>query len=77
MFQSNDAGAGARPVSPGSSPRFEDITHSIKGSLAALQKVVKTLHKLRYAEPNDWSKPQFDAQTGKWVIVLIKRSQLS
>ncbi|NEP19749.1 MAG: hypothetical protein F6J97_23160 [Leptolyngbya sp. SIO4C1] len=77
MFQSNDAGAGAPPVSPDYAPRFEDIIHSIKGSLAGLQNTVKTLHKLRYAEPNDWSKPQFDAQSGKWVIVLIKRSQLS
>ncbi|NEP19913.1 MAG: hypothetical protein F6J97_24005 [Leptolyngbya sp. SIO4C1] len=75
MFQ-NNSGAGTPPVAQGEAPRFEDITHSIKGSLAGLRKVVKTLHKLGYAEPNDWSQPQPDAQTGKWVIVLIKRSRL-
>ncbi|NEP16123.1 MAG: hypothetical protein F6J97_04375 [Leptolyngbya sp. SIO4C1] len=73
MFQSN-SGAGAPPVSFDYSPQFEDISLSVTGSKVALRQTVQLLHKLGYAEPNDWSKPQRKKE--KWVIVLIKRLRI-
>ncbi|NEP18111.1 MAG: hypothetical protein F6J97_14600 [Leptolyngbya sp. SIO4C1] len=73
MFQYSGSGAGAPPVATGESPQFEEVRVSIKGSLAGLRVMVKTLHKLGYAEPNDWGKPQPSAVEGEWVTVLIRR----
>ncbi|NEP16289.1 MAG: hypothetical protein F6J97_05215 [Leptolyngbya sp. SIO4C1] len=73
MFQ-NNSGAGAPPVSFDDSPRFEEVSLSIQGSWPALQKMVKTLHKVGFAEPNDWSQPQPSGD--RWVTVLIRRVRL-
>ncbi|NEP19729.1 MAG: hypothetical protein F6J97_23045 [Leptolyngbya sp. SIO4C1] len=74
MFQYSGSGAGAPPASRDYSPRFEEVCLSITGSKAALRKTIQTLHKLRYAEPNDWSKPQPRGE--QWVTVLIRRLQI-
>ncbi|MEM6839999.1 MAG: hypothetical protein AAF609_24580 [Cyanobacteria bacterium P01_C01_bin.120] len=60
MFQSSDAGAAASTVQAGSKsydPQFEAVRHMLFGNLSAVQATIKLLHKLNYAEPNDWSKP--------------------
>ncbi|NEP20115.1 MAG: hypothetical protein F6J97_25070 [Leptolyngbya sp. SIO4C1] len=74
MFQSNDSGAGAPPVSFDYSPQFETVTLSMTGSMAALRKMVNTMHKRGLAEPNDWSKPQ--PKDHEWVTVLIRRLRI-
>ncbi|NEP19591.1 MAG: hypothetical protein F6J97_22320 [Leptolyngbya sp. SIO4C1] len=74
MFQYSDSGAGAPPVSFDYSPQFEDLRLSITGSKAGLQKMVKTLHKLGFADPNDWSQPQ--PKDNQWVTVLIRRVRI-
>ncbi len=38
-------------------PRPERVRHLLYGSLPALDRTIKTLHALGYAEPNDWSDP--------------------
>ncbi|NEP18763.1 MAG: hypothetical protein F6J97_17995 [Leptolyngbya sp. SIO4C1] len=73
MFQ-NNSGAGAPPIALDDVPQFEDVSLSITGSKPALQKMIKTLHKLGFAGPNDWSQPQPIAK--KWVTVLIKRLRM-
>ncbi|NEP18088.1 MAG: hypothetical protein F6J97_14475 [Leptolyngbya sp. SIO4C1] len=74
MFQSNDSGAGAPPVSHDDAPQFETIRISMTGSMAGLRKMVSTLHRLNFAEPNDWSKPQPKDQ--EWVTVLFKKARV-
>ncbi|MEM9768760.1 MAG: hypothetical protein AAF892_12890 [Cyanobacteria bacterium P01_D01_bin.71] len=37
------------------------------------QATIKLLHKLNYAEPNDWSKPFATGQPNEVVVVLIRR----
>ncbi|NEP17267.1 MAG: hypothetical protein F6J97_10220 [Leptolyngbya sp. SIO4C1] len=71
MFQPNDAGANTPPISFDQSPQFESVRLSITGSRAGLRKIVNTLHKLHFAEPNDWSEPQ--PKGDDWVTVLIRR----
>jgi hypothetical protein len=41
----------ARPLTP------EKVRHLLYGSLAALDRTIKILHALGYADPNDWSDP--------------------
>jgi hypothetical protein len=38
-------------------PRPERVRHLLYGSLAAIDRTIKILHVLGYAEPNDWSEP--------------------
>ncbi|NEP18657.1 MAG: hypothetical protein F6J97_17430 [Leptolyngbya sp. SIO4C1] len=73
MFQSN-SGAGAPPVSFDYSPRFETVKLSVTGSLSGLRKIVNTLHKRGFADPNDWSQPQ--PKDHEWIIVLIRRLRI-
>ncbi|MBE9108825.1 hypothetical protein IQ273_05260 [Nodosilinea sp. LEGE 07298] len=42
---------GARPLTP------EKVRHMLYGSLAAIDRTIKILHALGYADPNDWSDP--------------------
>ncbi|MGB3496418.1 MAG: hypothetical protein WBA57_27070 [Elainellaceae cyanobacterium] len=63
MFQSH-SGAFASTASgddfssrPKSSPHNESVRHLLYGSPQAIQIVIKTLHRLGYAEPNEWSRP--------------------
>ncbi|MFQ4139344.1 hypothetical protein PGN35_023810 [Nodosilinea sp. PGN35] len=42
---------GSHPLTP------EKVRHMLYGSLAALDRTIKILHALGYADPNDWSDP--------------------
>ncbi|MBE9111740.1 hypothetical protein IQ273_20240 [Nodosilinea sp. LEGE 07298] len=42
---------GARPLTP------EKVRHMLYGSLAGIDRTIKILHALGYADPNDWSDP--------------------
>ena len=43
------------------------------GSPQAIAAIIKSLHKLRFAEPNDWSKPVPTERAGEMVAVLTKK----
>jgi hypothetical protein len=45
------------PIPVAQSPHPERVRHLLYGSLAALDRTIKILHALGYAEPNDWSDP--------------------
>ncbi|MGB3136845.1 MAG: hypothetical protein WBB18_08580 [Nodosilinea sp.] len=57
--------AGSLPVPPrsGSNDRGtrsltpERVRHMLYGSLAGIDRTIKILHALGYADPNDWSEP--------------------
>ena len=61
MFQANPQGAGASTPPPASNslPEYpqENIRHLLLGTPEAVLNTIKLLHKLGYADPNDWSRP--------------------
>ncbi|MEM9274868.1 MAG: hypothetical protein AAGA80_18185 [Cyanobacteria bacterium P01_F01_bin.143] len=79
MFQPNDQGADAStnfPIilsSPQPEPRYETLRHVLFGSMAAVQNTIKLLHRLNYAEPNDWSKPQPTQKPNEVMAVLTRK----
>ncbi len=62
---SDDQGAESLPLPPrsGASDRGsralspEKVRHMLYGSLAGIDRTIKILHSLGYADPNDWSDP--------------------
>ena len=45
---------GTRSLKP---PTPEKVRHMLYGSLAGIDRTIKILHALGYADPNDWSEP--------------------
>ena len=83
MFQSFDPGASAPTAlpdfspSPKREPSYESLHHMIFGSVVAVQNTIKLLHRLNYAEPNDWSKLIPTGQPNEVMAVLTKKVRLS
>ncbi|MGB3492831.1 MAG: hypothetical protein WBA57_08890 [Elainellaceae cyanobacterium] len=82
MFQ-NHSGAFAStasgddfPVRPQSSPQNEQVRHLLYGSPQAIQIVIKSLHRLGYAEPNEWSRPMPTNRLGEMMCILTKTVQI-
>ncbi|MEM9220295.1 MAG: hypothetical protein AAGD25_38965 [Cyanobacteria bacterium P01_F01_bin.150] len=82
MFQESRQGAEASTVFVGSlspeqlpdtSPHYETLRHMLFGSPAAVEKTIKLLYKLNYAEPNDWSKPVPTGAPNEVVAVLTRK----
>ena len=59
MFQDQSAGTDMSKAQPAPLPehQFEVVRHTLFGTLTAVRNTIALLHKLNYAEPNDWSKP--------------------
>ncbi|MBD2113119.1 MULTISPECIES: hypothetical protein [Cyanophyceae] len=63
---------GTRPLTP------EKVRHMLYGSLAALDRTIKILHALGYADPNAWSDPipvppSTEAATpAQWMVIMTK-----
>lgn len=79
MFQSNDAGAQPPTLPPAHSanadshePEREQVRCVLYGSLRGLDRSIKHLHLLRYAEPNDWSKPLPSGRGSEWMVITTK-----
>ncbi|MEL7313967.1 MAG: hypothetical protein AAFN08_03340 [Cyanobacteria bacterium J06559_3] len=80
MFQPSIQGAAASTAQAADKPydpTFEPLRHMLFGSYEAVQTTIKHLHKLNYAEPNDWSKPIGTGQGNEVVVVLIKRVRVA
>ncbi|MEL6229450.1 MAG: hypothetical protein AAFR24_06015 [Cyanobacteria bacterium J06627_3] len=77
MFQDNTQGAGVPtvPSATDSLPdhQFEIVRHTLFGTLTAVQNTIKLLHKLNYAEPNDWSRPLPTGRVNEVMAILTKR----
>jgi hypothetical protein len=85
MFEYLDPDAsGASDLPPDQSsqpqPHPERVRHLLYGSLAAIDRTIKILHVLGYAEPNDWSEPLpvpqgnpgLSGAEGQWMVILTK-----
>ena len=83
MFQEFTQGSSGSTVPPGIPtvlPEYEygHVRHLIFGSPTVVRLTIQLLHKLNYAEPNDWSKPLLTTGQSKEVMaILIKRIQLN
>ncbi len=51
----------------------EQVRHLLFGTSAALQSTIRLLHKLGYAEPNDWSRPTPTGRANEMMAILTKR----
>ncbi|MGB7084666.1 MAG: hypothetical protein WBD47_03870 [Phormidesmis sp.] len=45
------------PPPNGGNSEYEIVRHMLFGTLQSVQSTIRLLHKLNYAEPNDWSQP--------------------
>ncbi|MGB7249259.1 MAG: hypothetical protein WBC73_09995 [Phormidesmis sp.] len=69
-------GSGYQP--PGNSPSGhppspEHVRHMIFGTPQSVQATIKLLHKLGYADPNDWSRLVSTKRSGEVMAILTKR----
>ncbi|WP_017301332.1 hypothetical protein [Nodosilinea nodulosa] len=71
------SGIGGQGKMPRSLPRSINpakVRHMLYGSLAGIDRTIKILHALGYAEPNDWSEPMPVPSSGVeiWMAILTK-----
>ena len=52
---------------------YEHARHLILGSLPVVQATIKLLHKLKFAEPNDWSRPLPTGRPNEMMAILTRR----
>ncbi len=60
------------PSSTSPLPR-EQVRHLLLGTPSAVQSTITLLHKLGYAEPNDWSRPMPTGRANEVMAILTKR----
>lgn len=65
--------ADREPPNPPRSEKPNQVRHRLFGNLATVQATIRQLHKLGYAEPNDWSKPISTGRGPEVVAILTKR----
>ena len=77
MLISMTEGAVASTLPVGTQPlpdhQYEMVRHLLFGSLSAVRLTIQELHKKRYAEPNDWSKPISTGRPNEVMAILTKR----
>ena len=72
MFQPTDPGAPASKVPRTASPRRDPARIVVYGSLLACDRIIKHLHVLHFAEPNDWTEPLPTGRPGEWMRMVTK-----
>ena len=77
MFQESFEGADASNFSRKPEPlpeyAYEPVRHIVLGSLTVVGNTIKQLHKLNYAEPNDWSKLLPTGRANEVMAILTKK----
>ncbi len=72
--ESASAASGRSPLPPADDAYDSDrVRHLLFGSPHAVQSTIQLLHKLRYAEPNDWSRPLPTGRADEIMVILTKR----
>ena len=82
MFIPSDQGAGASTDAAASEtfpaalpvPR-EQLRHMLFGSPAVVTSGIKELHRIGYAEPNDWSRLLSTGRVNEVMAILTKRME--
>ena len=78
--QETNPETGSLPLPPGvggpgkksQSLNPEKVRHMLFGSLVAIDRTIKILHTLDYADPNDWSDPIPAEKPNQWMVILTK-----
>ena len=70
------AAAAPIAVQPSAPIPREQVRHLLFGSPAAVQSSIRLLHKLGYAEPNDWSRPISTGRANEVMAILTKRVEV-
>ncbi|MEM8504592.1 MAG: hypothetical protein AAF716_15725 [Cyanobacteria bacterium P01_D01_bin.1] len=65
-------GSATTPPSQPQRPR-EQVRHLLFGTPSSIQTTIQLLHKLGYAEPNDWSRPLPTGKPNEMMAILTKR----
>lgn len=65
------------PAKAAAQTALESMRHLLFGSPVAIETTIKRLHKLGYAEPNDWSRPISTGRPGEVMAILTKRIDVS
>ncbi|MBE9070300.1 hypothetical protein IQ260_27025 [Leptolyngbya cf. ectocarpi LEGE 11479] len=77
MFIDKTQGAVASTLSVGTAPlpdhQYETVRHLLFGTLTGVRLTIQDLHRKRYAEPNDWSKPISTGRANEVMAILTKR----
>ena len=75
MFLENTEGAAIVAPEINMLPDYqhETVRHMLFGSLTAVRLTIQDLHKRRYAEPNDWSRPISTGRPNEVMAILTKR----
>ncbi|MBE9066777.1 hypothetical protein IQ260_08940 [Leptolyngbya cf. ectocarpi LEGE 11479] len=78
MFQDPTQGANASTHQPDLLPdyTFEHGRHIVLGTLGYVQTTIKQLHKLNYAEANDWSRPLPTGRPNEVMAILTNKVQV-
>ncbi len=77
MFVPSTAGAFASTTSAAGSLPAEPVRHMLFGSPSAVQVTIQQLHKLGYAEPNDWSQLLPTGRPNEVMAILTKRVRVA
>ncbi|MBT9315058.1 hypothetical protein [Leptothoe spongobia] len=74
MLQDTSTGTEVSKVQPATLPehQFETVRHILFGTLTALRNTIALLHKLNYAEPNDWIQPLPTGRPNEVMAILTK-----
>lgn len=68
------ASSGRSPLPPANDAYENDrVRHLLFGTPRTVQSTIQRLHKLGYAEPNDWSRPMATGRVGEVMAILTKR----
>ena len=73
MFIPSTAGAFASTAPAAGNSPTEPVRHMLFGSPGAVQVTIQQLHKLGYAEPNDWSQLLSTGRPNEVMAILTKR----
>ena len=75
MFQTPtpDATAPTNQLAPLPEHNYEQGRHMLFGTLSFIQLTIKQLHKLNYAESNDWSRPLPTGQPNEVMAILTRK----
>ena len=84
MFTPTIEGAAAPTVSPATHTTGgpaehppEPVRHLVFGSLHAVRATINHLHKLHYAEVNDWSQPISTGRPNEVMAILTKKVKVT
>ena len=79
MFQDFTHGSNEPTIQPiiPPEPQYEFVNHMLFGSPAVVRHTIALLHKLNYAEPNDWSKPSPTGRPNEVMAILTKRVRVA